>query len=132
MGESSLQRQQVCDEVLEFAVAELHGGHPGLLLEVVGVVHPCKVYGAMAVARPILLLGPEPCHVSDLLSEHDFGWHISHGDVDAAVATIRRIVETPRPELLAMGRRGREVITTRLGKAALCGRFCDVLERGVR
>ena len=99
---------------------------------VVGVVHPCKVYGAMAVARPILLLGPDPCHVSDLLGEHDLGWHISHGDVDAAVSTIRRIVETPRSELVAMGRRGREVITTRLGKAALCGRFCDVLERGVR
>ena len=99
---------------------------------VVGVVHPCKVYAAMAVARPILLMAPDPCHASDLLSEHDLGWHISHGDVDGAVATIRRIVETPGSELVAMGRRGREVITTQFGKAALCGRFCDVLERGVR
>ena len=99
---------------------------------VVGVVHPCKVYGAMAVARPILLLGPDPCHVSDLVNEHRLGWHIMHGDVDAAVETIRGIVETPAAELKAMGARGRDVITTRLGKQVLCGRFCDVLERGTR
>ncbi len=99
---------------------------------VVGVVHPCKVYGAMAVARPILLLGPDPCHVSDLLNEHRLGWHIMHGDVDAAADAIRAIVRTPTAELKAMGTRGRDVIATRLGKQALCGRFCDVLERGVR
>ncbi len=99
---------------------------------VVGVVHPCKVYGAMAVARPILLLGPDPCHVSDLLSEHRLGWHIMHGDVNFAVETLREIVATPTAELKAMGARGREVITTRLGKEVLCGRFCDVLERGTR
>ena len=31
--------------------------------EMVGIVHPCKVYGAMAVARPILLLRSDgiPC-----------------------------------------------------------------------
>jgi glycosyltransferase involved in cell wall biosynthesis len=99
---------------------------------VVGVVHPCKVYGAMAVARPILLLGPDPCHVSDLVNEHRLGWHITHGDVDAAVQTIGEIVATPTADLKAMGARGREVITTRLGKQVLCGRFCDVLERGTR
>jgi putative colanic acid biosynthesis glycosyltransferase WcaI len=97
---------------------------------VVGVVHPCKVYGAMAVARPILLLGPDPCHVSDLLKAHCLGWHIRHGDVPGAVATIRGILGTPAAELAAMGRRGRDLVTTSLSKAALCGRFCDVLERG--
>ena len=30
--------------------------------EMVGIVHPCKVYGAMAVARPVLVLGPAECH----------------------------------------------------------------------
>ena len=39
-------------------------------------------------SRPILLLGPDPCHVSDLVREHRLGWQISHGDVDAAVAPI--------------------------------------------
>ena len=33
----------------------------------VGIIHPCKIYGAMAAARPILFLGPNPSHISDLL-----------------------------------------------------------------
>ena len=41
---------------------------------VVGIVHPCKVYGAMAVARPLLYVGPRPSHVSDLLDHDDIGW----------------------------------------------------------
>ena len=98
--------------------------------DVVGVVHPCKVYGAMAVARPILLLGPDPCHVSDLLREHRIGWHIQHGDVDAAVNVIEEMAAIDPAQLREMGRRARETVRSALSKQALCGRLCDVLERG--
>jgi glycosyltransferase involved in cell wall biosynthesis len=98
---------------------------------VVGVVHPCKVYGAMAVARPILLLGPDPCHVSDIVDEHRVGWHVKHGDVDGAVRTIREIARTPREQLDAMGRRARRLVESTFGKRELLGRFCDVVERGL-
>jgi hypothetical protein len=85
----------------------------------------------MAVSRPILLLGPDPCHVSDLVREHHLGWQISHGDVDGAVNTIKQIVSTPREELHAMGTRARVLIDRELSKSVLCGRFCDVVERGL-
>ena len=75
--------------------------------EAVGIVHPCKVYGAMAVGRPVLLLGPRPCHVSE-------------------------IVGMPGEELAAMGRRAREAVNAELSKGALCGAFCDVVEGTMR
>lgn len=96
--------------------------------DVVGVVHPCKVYGAMAVARPILLLGPDPCHVSDIIREHNIGWQIQHGDVDGAIATIDRILQTPAEELHAMGQQARSLAMEQFSKGELLGRFCDVLE----
>ncbi|MBC7834964.1 MAG: glycosyltransferase family 4 protein [Phycisphaerales bacterium] len=99
--------------------------------DVVGVVHPCKVYGAMAVARPILLLGPEPCHVSDLVGQHRIGWHIAHGDVEGAARMIEQIAATPRGELESMGRRAQEIIGRQFSKPILCCRFCDVVERGL-
>ncbi len=99
--------------------------------DVVGVVHPCKVYGAMAVAKPILLLGPDPCHVSDLIRDHNIGWHIKHDDVDGAVATINEILATPRDELEAMGQRAKQVIDDNLSMKVLRGRFCDVVERAI-
>jgi hypothetical protein len=97
--------------------------------ELVGIVHPCKVYGAMAVARPILLLGPAESHVGDLLAREQIGWAVRHGDVDGAVRLLTSILELPAEELALRGRRARAMIGRGLNKALLCGRFCDLLER---
>ncbi|HYF15602.1 MAG TPA: glycosyltransferase family 4 protein [Phycisphaerales bacterium] len=99
--------------------------------DVVGVVHPCKIYGAMAVARPILLVAPDPCHASDIVRDNQAGWHIGHGDVDGAIATVRRIVATRREELDAMGRRAKQFIDKDMKNTVLCGKFCDIVERGL-
>lgn len=100
--------------------------------EVVGVVHPCKVYGAMAVARPILLLGPSESHVGDILSVASLGWTIRHGDVVGAVALLQSLLLMAPADLEARGERGRALLASKLSKAALCGRLCDVVERGSR
>ena len=97
--------------------------------DVVGVVHPCKIYGAMAVGRPILLLAPNPCHASDIVKDNQIGWHIPHGDVERALEVIREIRETPALELQAMGKRAQEAIRREFSKATLCGRFCDEVDR---
>lgn len=100
--------------------------------EVVGVVHPCKIYGAMAVSRPVLFVGPKPSHVADILENNSIGWHLNHGDVDGAVRTIESIVAAPAEELSRMGARAKDLIEGRLGKASLCGRFCDVIEDAMK
>ena len=97
--------------------------------EVVGVVHPCKVYGAMAVARPILLLGPPESHVGDILGTATMGWSIRHGDVGGAIALFKELLSLAPGELEARGERGHAVLASNLSKRALCGRLCDVLER---
>jgi len=99
--------------------------------DVKGIVHPSKIYGAMAVARPILLVGPAENHVADILRTNDIGWHIGHGDVDGAERVLREILRMAPAELQRKGRRAREVIARSGGKAAACERVCDVVERGV-
>lgn len=96
--------------------------------EMVGIIHPCKVYGAMAVARPVLFLGPAPSHIADLVDEHGFGVHHAHGEVDAVVASIQRLSHEPRETLEAMGREGQQVLRESLSQEILCGRFCDGME----
>src|SRR5439155_1950251 len=97
----SLPYQPLEDLRYSLSAADVHvvslGG------DMVGIIHPCKVYGAMAVARPILFLGPRPSHISDLLEQHEFGRHISHGDVDAAEKAVMDFYNTDRDELLRMG-----------------------------
>lgn len=96
---------------------------------IVGVCHPCKVYGAMAVGRPILFLGPDKCHVSDILADCHCGWHIKHGDVEAAEQVLRQILRTSRDELAIKGKTAKQWTMNRFGDAPYCGEFCDVLER---
>jgi glycosyltransferase involved in cell wall biosynthesis len=98
--------------------------------EIVGIVHPCKVYGAMAVARPVLLLGPSPSHVADLLEKHGIGWQTAHGDVDGFVRTVEAAAATDRATREAMGRTAAHVVEHELGMGVLCRRFGDIVERG--
>jgi glycosyltransferase involved in cell wall biosynthesis len=94
----------------------------------VGVRHPCKIYGAMALARPVMLLGPDPCYISDLVRDLRLGWHIRHGEVDEAVAAIRQMLQTDPAELAAMGSRARQEIEREINMEKLRGRFCDLIE----
>ena len=97
--------------------------------DMVGIVHPCKVYGAMAVGRPILLLGPRASHVGRLLDEHDIGWHIDRGDPAAAAATLERIAQTPAADLEAIGTRARRVIADDLSPDRLTNQFVETVEQ---
>lgn len=102
--------------------------------EMVGIIHPCKIYGAMAIARPILYIGPRPSHITDLLDAQPFGEQVSHGDVDGAVAAIQRLKTAGSAELQRMGRIGQSALQATLGQSIVCGRLCDRLEQvlGVR
>jgi glycosyltransferase involved in cell wall biosynthesis len=96
-----------------------------------GIVHPSKVYGAMAAGRPVLLVGPDENHVADILDEHHIGWHVRHGDVEGTVKVLREIAAMTPDALGEMGRRARDVMVSRGGKKEAVSRLCDVLERAV-
>ncbi len=125
----SLPYQPRSELRFSLAAADVHIVTVGDLIP--GIVHPSKVYGAMAVARPILLFGPEENHVADILMDHDIGWHVRHGDVDDAERVLRAIARTSLEELRAKGIHAREVMQSRGGKAQSVARLCDVLERAV-
>jgi glycosyltransferase involved in cell wall biosynthesis len=96
--------------------------------EMVGIIHPCKIYGAMAVGRPILYLGPRPSHISDLLDRHPIGWHVPHGDVSAAVTTVLQLKSSSRAQLQRSGSTARRVLDQTLNQRTLCDRLCARLE----
>jgi glycosyltransferase involved in cell wall biosynthesis len=98
--------------------------------KIVGICHPCKIYGSMAVARPVLSLGPAKCHASDILAEGDIGWAIEHGNVDDAERVIREIHATAETQRMEMGRTARSLVDQQYSKQSLCGRFADVVEHG--
>ena len=122
----SLPYQPLADLKYSLSAADVHLVSLGE--NMVGIIHPCKIYGAMAVGRPILFLGPQPSHISDILQKEQIGWHVAHGNVDAAVATIEKIRNTPQADLARMGRKAQRLLKENLSQQILAGRFCDSLE----
>jgi glycosyltransferase involved in cell wall biosynthesis len=130
LGNVTLLPYQPLDQLkYSLSAADVHVVSMGEAM--VGIVHPCKVYGAMAAARPVLFLGPLRSHIGELVERHDFGWQVEHGDVDGTVALLHRISGMAEAELAARGNRARVVITQQLSQQALLSRFCDLLEQGV-
>ena len=122
----SIPYQPLADLRHSLSAADVHVVSLGA--ELVGIVHPCKIYSAMAVARPILFFGPNPSHISDLLEGHSFGWQIAHGEVAKTVETLRQLRSLPIEQLHGMGKLAHAVLHDGLSQENLCGRFCDALE----
>lgn len=123
----SLPYQPMADLRYSLSSADVHVVSLGQ--NMVGIIHPCKVYGAMAVGRPILYFGPRPSHIADLLDRHPIGRQVAHGDVNGAVAAISHLRDMPQSQRQAMGHLAQQVMARDLSQDLLCGKFCDDLER---
>ena len=122
----SLPYQPLADLRHSLSAADVHVVSLGT--DMVGIIHPCKVYGAMAVSRPILYFGPKPSHISDLLDTHQFGLHVSHGDVQGALNAIQQLQSGSSNQRESMGTTAQNVLSQSLSQSILCGRMCDGLE----
>lgn len=96
--------------------------------KMVGIVHPCKIYGAMAVGKPVLFIGPRNSHLGELVSLYGFGWIVEHGEVDRLGELIDEISNMPREAREAVGAKGFDLFQQSYSADALAGRFCDLVE----
>ena len=112
---------------LSLGAADLHVVSMGD--EVVGIVHPCKIYGAMAVGRPILFFGPDRSHGGEIIHDHDIGWKVSHGDVDAAVKAISAAAAMATADLARLGDNAAVAVAANFDPNRLWDRVCDIIEK---
>jgi hypothetical protein len=116
-------------ETLEdsLGAADLHVVSMGK--DVVGIVHPCKIYGAMAVGRPILLFGPRESHAGELVEPRGIGWRIEHGDIAGALVAIKEAMALSRSERADLGRRAASIIAELFSRQRLRNEVCSVIEQ---
>jgi hypothetical protein len=56
-----------------------------------GLIHPSKLYNVLKVKAPVLYVGPEPSHVTDVARTTGLTvWRCSHGDVKRTVQLLDR------------------------------------------
>jgi putative colanic acid biosynthesis glycosyltransferase WcaI len=88
----------------------------------VGIVHPCKVYNIMSIGAPVLYIGPEPSHVTDVASQHGKFFLTRHGDVEGVTAAI----------LEANQSRERHFAGNEFSKETLLPQFVSLVEQDVK
>ncbi len=94
----------------------------------VGIVHPCKVYGILAVGRPFIFVGPEQSHLGDLVRGSGLGRRVEAGDADGfceAVAAARKLTEAEKNDIR---RRSTRFKDEHYGQRRLCSALADRLE----
>lgn len=94
----------------------------------VGIIHPCKIYGAMAIGRPILLFGPPSCHAADIMQGDTLGWHVLHGDLEGTIRAIHAASQLDANQLQDIGDRCQAIATRQFSRQTLLTRFCDLLQ----
>ena len=110
-----------------------------------GIVHPCKIYGALSIGRPVLTLGPKESYLSDIIepatphsefstlhsaegqSHSAAGYAIQHGDVAGAVAALTAAADQTQQERAAMDQRAQQIATEKFGREQLVQQFLDTI-----
>jgi len=106
-----------------------------------GIVHPCKIYGALSIGRPVLTLGPKESYLSDIIkkevrsqksevsqeTDRAIGYAIQHGDVAGAVAALTAAAGQTQQKRAAIGQRAEEVARERFSGEQLVNQFLETV-----
>ena len=94
-----------------------------------GLVHPCKIYNILAVGAPVLYLGPQPSHVTEILDGLGPGYpalRAAHGDAEG----LARQIQDFQRKRAGRPRTGDDGANTAFARDALLPRLITLLEHG--
>jgi colanic acid biosynthesis glycosyl transferase WcaI len=91
----------------------------------IGIVHPSKIYGILALGTPVLYTGPGGSHVDAIVTEADIGWSVRHGDVAGTVEAIRRAAALSPDHRRSIALRSRESLSRDFTPSILVGRVAQ-------
>lgn len=107
------------------SAADLHivTVHPAAL----NYLMPSKLYGILAVGRPVLAAAPQNSELAQLILKNDLGFVVEPNDVDGMAAAIRSAIEQ-KVQLTAAGERARTLAVSYFDRKIVTRRFGDLLD----
>jgi colanic acid biosynthesis glycosyl transferase WcaI len=108
------------------AAADVHSVVMGEAM--IGIVHPCKIYGAMAAGRPILAIAPENSYISEIMKKQTIGFRLCHGDISGVVKGILTLADMEEQERKCFGENAALLVQNQYNQIILRNRFVDILE----
>lgn len=94
----------------------------------VGIVHPCKIYGILCVGTPFVLIGPENCHVSDIIKSENIGNHVAHGESKGLVKIIEQTFALSNYVKHSIREKSQELIKNQFSRKILCSKLINTFD----
>jgi colanic acid biosynthesis glycosyl transferase WcaI len=116
------QSRDVLPESLSAADIHVVGLAPGLA----GYVVPSRLYGVLAVARPVIVAADAESETAQVVEHVDCGIVVPPGRPELLARAIRDAHEG-KYDLAAMGTRGREWVEREADRSVAVGRYRDLL-----
>jgi glycosyltransferase involved in cell wall biosynthesis len=95
--------------------------------ELEGLIVPSKLYGILAVGRPVVFIGDPAGELAELIATTEVGISVSSGD-SAGLCRALRALRDDEAGRIRMGVRAREVFEQRYTLAAAVARWREVLD----
>ncbi len=100
--------------------------------DMAGIAVPSKLFGIMAAARPVVMVGPAASEPADVILRHGVGAVLPAGQGGAALAEyIRNAADDPARTAEA-GRAGRDAFLAHYERDVCCAEWAALLRRVVR
>lgn len=94
----------------------------------VGYTHPNKIYGAMYIGKPILYIGPEKSHISDILDKCEGNISVKHDEVNQLVASLLSFASKSDNEWNDIGQNNLRYAQTHFSKDLLLSQMVNIIE----
>jgi glycosyltransferase involved in cell wall biosynthesis len=93
----------------------------------VGYTHPNKVYGAMFIGRPIVYIGPDPSHVTDIAVDCPGNLSVAHGEAEKLANQLREFAQLNSERRIAIGLQNQHYAEQHLRPEVLRKQMTDVV-----
>jgi len=113
-------------ESLPYSLSAAHVHVVGLARGLSGYVVPSRLYGVLAVARPVIVAADGESETAQIVSRVGCGVVIPPGRPELLAAEIRRAHDGEH-DLEELGRRGREYVAAEADRAVAIGRYRELL-----
>jgi glycosyltransferase involved in cell wall biosynthesis len=113
-------------ELLSQSLSAAHVHVVGLARGLAGYVVPSRLYGILAVGRPVIVAADDDSETAQVVREAECGVVVPPGRPDRLAAAIRD-AHDGKLDLEAMGRRGREWVVTEADRRVAVARYRDLL-----
>ena len=121
----SLPYQPLAEIRFSLSAADVH--LVSIAPEGVGIVHPCKIYGALAIGRPVIAISPRNSYAADILRDCEVGWLCERSDAESLAALVRRVASLSGSDVARLQMNAKQLASESFRSDRLRDAVCELL-----